>query len=423
MRRQLVLMTLAVTSIVVIAFVLPLAWLVHTIAVDRAVSRASTDAQYIGQLIAGDRGGAAALVAQFDAVSPGQISVYFADGSIVGDRTRPPDAARLLAARRGRAFHRSWSGGVDVFVPVLEAAGRTAVVRVAVGPSELDRGVRIAWWSLAALGLVLVVVAALVADRMARSITRPMQKLTEVAGRLADGDLEERSAVEGPREVVAVSRALDTLASRIGDLLRAEREYAADLSHSLRTPLTALRLDIELLDDEADVRRITRAIDDIENAVTNVIADTRRERADNERRTADLARTVRERSSFWGVLMRAQDRVFEVRDAPLPLPVYARRREVEEVVDVLLGNVLRHTAPGVAVRVTTEPRPGGGGRLIVEDAGAGFAARAATRGRGRGLNIAHRIAHDSGGAVTSRVSDLGGARFDADFGPPVQRVR
>ena len=284
MRRQLVLMTLAVTSIVVIAFVLPLALLVRTIAADRAVSQANADAQYVGQLIAGDRSAAPALVAQADASSRGRISVYFADGTVVGDRSRPPDADSLQLARLGRTFRRSWSGGVDVFLPVLGAAGQTAVVRVSVANRELERGVWVAWWSLAALGLVLIGVAVFVADRMARSITKPMQTLTDIARRLADGDLDARSRVQGSPEVVEVSRALDALASRIGDLLRAEREHAADLSHSLRTPLTALRLDAELLHDKAEAKRITDAIDDLENAVTNVIADTRRERSSSERR-------------------------------------------------------------------------------------------------------------------------------------------
>ncbi|HTL87657.1 MAG TPA: HAMP domain-containing sensor histidine kinase [Acidimicrobiia bacterium] len=420
MRRQLVLMTLAVTSIVVIAFVLPLALLVRTIAADRAISQANTDAQYVGQLIAGNRRAAPALVAQVDASSRGRISVYFTDGTVVGDHSRLPDADSLQLARQGRTFRRKWSGGVDVFLPVLGAAGQTAVVRVSVANRELERGVWAAWWSLAALGVVLIGVAVFVADRIARSITTPMKTLTDIARRLADGDLDARSRVQGSPEVVEVSRALDALASRIGDLLRAEREHAADLSHSLRTPLTALRLDAELLRDKDEAKRITNAIDDLENAVTSVIADTRRERHDPEQSGVDLAEVVRERLAFWGVLTRAQQRTLVVHLYPDPLTVDVRRRDLEEVIDVLIGNVLRHTAPGCAVGVTTTPRFGGGGHLIVEDAGSGLRAddSGATRGSGRGLEIARRIAHAAGGAVTLDGSDLGGARVDVELGAP-----
>ncbi len=372
MRRQLVLMTLAVTSIVVIAFVIPLGFLVRTIAADRVVSQANADAQFVGQLIAGNRRAAPELVAQADASSRGQISVYYADGSIVGDRSRPPDADSLELARRGHAFRRSWSGGTDVFLPVLGAAGKTAVVRVAVANRELEHGVWAAWWSLAALGAVLIGVAGFVADRMARSITTPMRTLTEIAGRLADGDLDARSRVQGSPEVVEVSRALDSLASRIGDLLNAERERAADLSHSLRTPLTALRLDAERLDNHDDKVRIMSAIDDLENAVTNVIADTRRERRYSDRRGVDLGDIVRERLKYWEVLTHAQQRRLDIRLYPDRLPVAVNRRDLEELVDVLLGNVLRHAAPGATARVTTRIRTRGGGHLIVEDAGAGF---------------------------------------------------
>ena len=420
MRRQLVLMTLAVTSIVVIAFVLPLALLVRTIAADRAISQANADAQYVGQLIAGNQRASPALVAQADASSRGRISVYFADGAVVGDRSRPPAPDSLRLARQGRTFRRSWSGGVDVFLPVLGAGGQTDVVRVSVANHELERGVSAAWWSLAALGLVLIGVAAFVADRMARSITKPMQTLTDIARRLAGGDLDARSRVRGSPEVVEVSRALDALASRIGDLLRAEREHAADLSHSLRTPLTALRLDAELLHDKDEAKRITGAIDDLENAVTNVIADTRRERSHSERDAVDLGEVVRGRLTFWRVLTRAQQRTLDVHLHPDPLPVDVRRRDLEELVDVLIGNVLRHTAPGCAVRVTTESHSGGGGHLIVEDAGPD-SARAIVVQRassGRGLDIARRIAVAAGGAVTLGRSDLGGARVDVELGAP-----
>jgi signal transduction histidine kinase len=419
-RRQLVSMTLAITSMVVIAFVLPLAVLVRTIAADRATSQANADAQYVGQIIAGNRVSAPALVAQADASAPGRISVYYLDGVVIGDRARPPAADSLQLARRGRSFSRSTGGVVDVFLPVLEPAGNTAVVRVSVPRGELRRGVTAAWLALAGLAVVLVALAGLVADRMARSVTEPMNTLTAIARRLAAGDLDARSQVRGSAEVVEVSRALDMLAARIGDLLRAEREHAADLSHSLRTPLTALRLDAERLQDRAEAQRIMAAVDDLEAAVTNVIADTRREGREPDRRYADLSEVVRDRIAFWEVLARAQRRPLDLRLHPHPLPVDARRHDLQQLVDVLVDNVLRHSPAGGAARVTTAPSARGGARLVVEDAGPGFAhrTRRETSGSGRGLEIARRIARTAGGMVTLGRSDLGGARVEVGLGPP-----
>jgi signal transduction histidine kinase len=420
MRRQLVLMTLAITSMIVIAFIVPLAFLVRTIASDRAVTRANSDAQYIGQLIAGaSRADAVGLVAQADASAPGTISVYYADGTMIGDRGRPPDADSLKLARRGRAFDRSTSHGIDVYLPVLGAARQTTIVRVNISRAELEHGVWTAWVSLGLLGLVLIAVAGLVADRMARSVTRPMRTLTDIARRLGGGDLGARSRVKGSAEIVEVSRALDTLAGRIGDLMQAEREHAADLSHRLRTPLTALRLDAELLHDKDEAQRISDAVDDLEAVVTSVIAETRGERRQPEPRGVDLGEAVRERMAFWSVLARGQQRAIEIRLHDGALPVNARRHDVQELLDVLVGNVLRHTAPGSAARVTTEPRPQGGGRLVIEDAGPGFEpnGREPARGTGLGLDIARRVAFEAGGSLALGRSDLGGARVDVDLGP------
>ncbi len=421
MRRQLVLMTLAITSMIVIAFIVPLAFLVRTIASDRAINRANSDAQSVGQIIAGATSQeAAALVAQADESAPGTISVYYTDGTVIGDRARSPQADSLKLARRGRAFNRSAAGGVDVFLPVLGAGGRTTVVRVSVGRAELERGVWAAWWALALLGFVLVAVAGVVADRMARSVTTPMRTLTDIARRLGGGDLEARSRVKGSAEVVEVSRALDTLAGRIGDLMQAEREHAADLSHRLRTPLTALRLDAELLKDAGEAARISAAVDDLEEVVTSVIAETRGERRQPQPRGVDLGEAVRERMAFWSVLARGQGRSVELRLHDGPLLVNAHRHDVQELLDVLVGNVLRHTPSGRDARVTTTPRARGGGRLVVEDAGEGLDANAGepARGTGLGLDIARRVAFEAGGTLALGHSDLGGARIDVDLGAP-----
>jgi signal transduction histidine kinase len=419
-RRQFVLVTLAITSMIVIAFVVPLGFLVRTIAADRATSRASADAQQVGQIIAGNRDAAPGLVAQADAAAPGRISVYYADGLVVGDTTRPPAADSLALARRGRSFSRSAGGGVDVFLPVLEGQGQTSVVRVSVPSGELERGVRTAWLSLAGLALVLLLLAGLVADRMARSVTRPMQVLADIARRLARGDLDARSEVSGSAEVVDVSRALDTLAARIGELLQAERENAADVSHRLRTPLTALRLDAERLRDHDEKRRIMAAVDDLEEAVTAVIAETRGERPRSTDAGADFSAVVRDRIAFWEVLARAQRRPLELRLHPDALFVAASRHDLQQLVDVLVDNVLRHTPAGGSARVTTAPGSPAGAILVVEDAGPGFAARGRRepRGSGLGLDIARRIARDAGGTVTLGHSDLGGARVSVELGPP-----
>ena len=421
MRRQLVLMTLAITSMIVIAFIVPLAFLVRTIASDRAVAKASSDAQFVGQLIAGaSHADAAGLVAQADASVPGTISVYYENGLVIGDRSHPPEADILRLARRGRAFNHSSEGSVEVFLPVLQAAGEATVVRVRVTRGELERGVWAAWWALGVLGIVLIAVAGLVADRMARSVTRPMRILTDIARRLGGGDLEARSRVEGSAEVVEVSRALNTLAARIGDLMQAEREHAADLSHRLRTPLTAIRLDAELLSDKAESARISAAVDELEQVVTSVIAETRGERRQPEPRGVDLDQAVRERMAFWSVLARGQGRTVEVVTNGEPLLVDVHRHDVQELLDVLVGNVLRHTPSGRAARVTTAPRPGGGGCVVVEDAGPGFDSDEHTRARGTGLglDIARRIAHEAGGTLILGRSDLGGARVEVELGPP-----
>jgi signal transduction histidine kinase len=254
---------------------------------------------------------------------------------------------------------------------------------------------------------------------MARSVTKPMNTLTAIARRLAAGDLDARSQVGGSPEVVEVSRALDMLAMRIGDLLQSEREHAADLSHSLRTPLTALRLDAERLGDNAEAQRIIAAVDDLEVAVTNVIADTRRERRPAGGEGIDLGEVVRERIAFWEVLARAQGRSLDVRLWGNPLPVRAARHDVQQLVDVLVDNVLRHTPSGGPARVTTSIRPGGGALLVVEDAGPGFGrSRPSPDGSGRGIEIARRIAAHSGGSVALGHSELGGGRVEVALGAP-----
>ena len=97
-----------------------------------------------------------------------------------------------------------------------------------------------------------------------------------VANRLGEGDLTARARGDGPPELAAVASALNGLAERLGDLIKAERESLADLSHRLRTPLTSLRLQSEGLNDEEERELLTGAVDRMQEAVDGMIVEVRK---------------------------------------------------------------------------------------------------------------------------------------------------
>ena len=120
------------------------------------------------------------------------------------------------------------------------------------------------------------------ADQLARSLVRPLTALARASDRLAAGDLSARAAVAGPPEVRRAGAGLNRLAVRIGELLAHERETVADLSHRLRTPLTALRIDAESLRDGAEMERLLADVDSVERTVSEIIREARRQRRGGE---------------------------------------------------------------------------------------------------------------------------------------------
>ena len=269
--------------------------------------------------------------------------------------------------------------------------------------------------------------SALVADRLARSLVRPLADLAQASDRLAEGDLTARAAPAGPREVQRVGTALNGLAARIGQLLTLEREYSADLSHRLRTPLTALRIDAEAVTDPESRGRICEDVDALEGAVNEIIRELRRPVREGLWVTCDAAAVVRERAQFWSALADEQQRPMTIRTAPGPLPVRVGSEDLAAAVDVLLDNVFAHTPDGAAFAVELVARPTGGASLSVDDAGPALhspfppSRGTSTDGStGLGLDIARRTAATSGGGLTLESGPLGGARVRLELGPPLQ---
>ncbi|MFC7588678.1 sensor histidine kinase [Nonomuraea antimicrobica] len=344
------------------------------------------------------------------------------DRNTVGAPAARSDAVRLAAT--GRSVTAAVPGGREVLVSAQSPDG-TAVIRVFVPDGELTKGVREAWLALLVLGLGLVVLGIVLADRLALAVTRPVDGLARVSHRLAGGDLTARAEPGGPPEVRSVALALNQLAGRIDELLVAERESVADLSHRLRTPLTGLRLDAESLRDPEEAARVQARVDALERAVSAVITEARRRTAGRD--SCDAAAVVRERVRFWSVLAEDQGREVTVSLPDGPLPVAVGAEELAACVDALLGNVFAHTPEGVAMSVRLRARPPGA-LLAVQDAGPGFEPALLGRGSsgggstGLGLDIARRTAESSGGGglTVSRPAG-GGARVEVLLAAPEPR--
>jgi signal transduction histidine kinase len=415
-------MAAATTSMVVLAFLIPLAILVQTVVRDRALNAAELEARSLAPLLATEHD-PAILQNAINSVSSGgagQMTVYLADGTVLGHALIPD--ANVALARRGRAFTTPMGDGLAVFVPVLVSDGSTAVVEVVVPASALQQGVGAAWLMLGALGLSLIVLAGVVADRMARSIVVPSRALASAAHGLGQGKIETRVDPAGPPELKEVGGAFNRLAARIGELLAAEREAAADLSHRLRTPLTALRLDIEQLKKEDEVERLSDDLEDLERVVDDVIRELRRQTRDAAGSLADLAEVTRERLAFWAVLAEEQDRPYRADIEPTKAYVRIPRADLEAALDAIIDNVFAHTPEHTPFRITLRAIGGERVRLTVEDEGPGLAAGTVVRGdsgsqsTGLGLDIVKRAAATTGGSLALGSAEGGGARVDVEFG-------
>jgi signal transduction histidine kinase len=242
-------------------------------------------------------------------------------------------------------------------------------------------------------------------------------ELAAVANRLGEGDLSARAQGDGPPELAAVAAALNGLAERLGDLIKAERESLADLSHRLRTPLTSLRLQSEGLRDEDERDLLIGAVDRMQEAVDGMILEVREGKTGSS--AVDFSEVVSKRMAFWRVLAEEQERDVIQMVAAGPLMVRAGSDELGSVLDALIGNVMTHTPPGTAFEVRLS-EDDGRASLIIGDAGPGFPpgsdpTRRGVSGAGStglGLDIARKMAEKTGGSIRLGRSPLGGAQIE-----------
>jgi len=415
MRWALVKVALAVTSMVTLAFLIPLGIAVDRIADQRALTTAQSRVAAVEPLLAVTINPESLERALATLPGPQDVAVLLPDGSLVG-LSHVPAQQLAQAATLGRSLTLSVPGGSELLQPELVSGGKHTLISVFIDSAEARTGVTHAWLVLGAVAFTLILGSTLLADQLGARLVKSTRHLAEASRQLGDGDLGVRITAQGPYELREVGQAFNTMADRVVNLLAAERELVADLSHRLRTPLTALRLNAAAL-GEAPAAEATRdAISKLEQEVDAIIRSARQGSAAGY---CDLATVVTERMAFWSALAEDQERPWQLTGATGPAPVGVPAPELAAALDAVLGNVFRHTPEGTAFQVTvhTEAETS---TVLVDDSGPGLAEpdQALRRGSGSGgigstglgLDIARKLAERAGGTLAIDSSPLGGAQ-------------
>ncbi|WP_078843853.1 HAMP domain-containing sensor histidine kinase [Streptomyces albus] len=436
MRRALAGVALAVTSMVALSFLIPLALLVQSEARARSTTQAEQRASALAPVLALTTRSRDVQQAVSGLDSERRLAVHLPDGEVIGAPHAPASALRR-AERERETLAMDTADGWVYLQPVILAGDRVAVVESFVPASALNRGVVLSWGVMSLLAVGLVAGSVLVADRLGARVVRSSRELSRASNTLGEGDLGIRVEPAGPPELKEAGRAFNSMADRVVGLLATERELVADLSHRLRTPLTALRLEAERMGSAPGSERLTAAITHLQTEIDSIISAARSPlavdapgdgAADGSGDGAagnrcEVSGVVRRRAEFWAVLAGQQDRPCGLEVTTEPTPVRLPYDDLAAVVDALIGNVFQHTPEGTAFAVEVE-RTAGSVVLCVDDAGPGIADPdlALERGvsvggsTGLGLDIALRAARTTRGDVTIGRGPLGGARVRVELG-------
>jgi signal transduction histidine kinase len=275
----------------------------------------------------------------------------------------------LVAAVRAGAAARVYEDGRFAVTVPGQRDGAEFWVRMVEDDGGLHQLVGRARAGIVTLALVSLAGAGMAAIWQGRRFAVPLEQLASSARRLGDGDFSARAPRSGLPEPDEVAAALDSTADRLAVMLERSRSFNADASHQLRTPLTALRLDLEALEAAgADPQLVGAAVkeaDRLEATISELLALAEAPQGDE---TIDLAELAAQRLDAWRALARAQGREV-VLDAQRVPRVRARAAALGQSLQVLLDNALEHGSGTITVSVS---QVAGGVRLSVGDEGPGI---------------------------------------------------
>ena len=370
--------------------------------------------------------------------SKGIVLTDTATASAVGrDLSSEPDIARALRDRPATGISEDLTPGRKVLfatVPGISSDGVSCVVRSLYSLAPLTQKIHATWVALALVALGALAVAALIGFAFARWITRPLRDLEQATTQLADGRLTNPPAADrGPPELRRLAASFTRTATRLQHLLHAQKAFASEASHQLKTPLTSLRLRLENFEPhltpcaQASLNEAIGEVGRLSRMVQGLLALARLENSAITPETVDLDAVVADRAAIWTAFATDQRVGITVAGTRVGT-VWAVADALEQIIDNLLSNALRVSPPDTTITMATVTAPAGGGRtepwveLHVIDQGPGMsetdrkrafdrfwrAADAHHDGTGLGLPMVQRLTYASGGDVTLEAAPDGG---------------
>jgi signal transduction histidine kinase len=345
-----------------------------------------------------------------------------------------PEVASALASQASAEVRRSDEEGGDIAVaaaPIIDEGELVGAVRISRGVSAVQENVGRATAAIVAVALGGFLAGLVLAVALARSLARPLSSLAGTARRLGAGELTARAGeLEGGAEIDELAGSFDEMAGRVERTVRSQREFVANASHQLRTPLTGIKLRLEAAAAETTderVREQLRAADREVDRLSQIIERLLTMASEIEEGRvpeADLGDAVTRAVRRWDERAAQASSVLSGNGAGDPVrdrcPVVVDPDDLDQVLDVLIDNAITHAPGKVELSVS---RDGARSVLGVQDRGPGIPADEAARvterffrgrgaaqgGSGLGLAIARELAERWGGGLEVGAPSDGGS--------------
>jgi signal transduction histidine kinase len=432
---------------VIVALAIPLAIRLSRRGTQELASDTLITAQTMGAYIGGENIDRPNALARIAAAAPPEIdrvvvtdingiAVYDSAGTSVGENfangLRPEIDAALAGDPVAEVRYSNTLGHDNMYAaaPIIDER-IVGTIRLTRNAQEVSDAARRTWIGLSLVGAAGLLAGIVLAFGLASSLSRPLQQLAEAAHDLGEGDLAVRVGdIGGSREVYEVAGSFDEMAERLERTVSAQREFVANASHQLRTPLTGMKLRIESAMDGTDDAELQRQLGAAEGEVDrlSLIVDRllvmARHIEEGAATRVELGEAATEAVARWDERAQRLDSALSVNGAGGS--AHADPTDVDQILDNLLDNATSY-APGpidVSYGATN-------GRvwLCVRDHGPGIPAAERARvterfyrgksapagGSGLGLAIARELAEKWGGTLDVDDGEGGGTAISASF--------